>query len=308
MEQIDHFISEYNHHVGADVNATLFLHALIELGQNDLELNVRQLSNFKRNYRRDVLNISRDIVDGEIVNIDISRDGFYDILPESLTHNYRDFNGYINEVDDFKQKRKEEKQARFFYGPLENELFRFRGLVEKYESDFFSGLNLSEIIPIVREILLVDSNVPNKYVIKLFYTLIEFKTFKDQRIERVIERLESILEEKVSIHIGNIQLENLSDQENKTDDLILGVNFTLESKKNIFLPKYNFVIGPLKNSENLELFFENESLQTFVKNFLNLFIPFHIQYEFGIELNFEDQKFKLEESNFSGRLGISTVI
>jgi hypothetical protein len=49
-------------------------------------------------------------------------------------------------------------------------------------------------------------------------------------------------------------------------------------------------------------------METFVTTFFNLFLPFHFQFSFDINLNDEDEQFKMDDSIYKSRLGISTVI
>lgn len=291
-----------------DLRAELLFETLLKNKIDDLDIVIRPNGVFYRKFSKDTMNIATDANDSDILNIDTSRDGFYDILPESITHNYRNRDQRNDAVQEFKIRKKEEKEARHFYNPLENELFRFRHSIEKYESDFFSKLSTNGIADIIRIILGVEDNIPDILTVKMFYALMKLKGNASQNITDISIILEKILGEKISFTSKNIQLENGHDVVENSSDMIMGINTTLESNEEIFLKKYNFSIGPLKNPENLPHYFNHQVLESFLNTFFNLFLPFQVQYSFEIHLNPEDEKFAMDDTIYKSRLGISTVL
>jgi hypothetical protein len=291
-----------------DLKSELLFNALLDKEIDDLNIVIKSNGLFYRKFSKDKMNVAPDAINPEIINIEISRDGFYDILPESFVHNYRDKEIKDDAVQEYKNRKREEKEARHFFNPLENELFRFRHSVERYESDFFSNLSANGIVDIIKIILVVEDSIPDYLIVKMFYALLKHNQSADQSIENIIDILEDMLDEKVTYTATNIKLEHAYDVVEKNNDLIMGINTTLESHQKIFLKKYLFSIGPLKNSENLQLFFQNQTMESFVRTFFNLFLPFHVQYSFDIHLSFEDEQFTMDDSIYKSRLGISTVL
>lgn len=281
---------------------------LLKNKNDDLNIVLKPNGVFFRKYSKDTMNVATDVNDYDVLNIDISRDGFYDILPESITHNYRNRDQRNDASQEFKIRKKEEKEARHFYSPLENELFRFRHQIEKYESDFFSKISTNGIADIIRMILGVEDNIPDLLAVKMFYALMKQKGNAGQNVEDISLILEKILGEKVSFTSKNIRLENANDIEEGSGDMIMGITTTLQSSQEIFLKKYNFNIGPLKNPDNLPNYFDQQVLQNFLNTFFNLFLPFQVQYSFEIQLNAEDEVFSMDDTIYKSRLGISTVI
>lgn len=308
MESTHFFAENYRRLTPFDLRAELLFEALLKNKIDDLDIILKPNGVFYRKFSKDTMNISTDSNDSDILNIDISRDGFYDILPESITHNYRNRDQKNDASQEFKIRKKEEKEARHFYNPLENELFRFRHQIERYESDFFSKLSTNGIADIIRIILGVEDNIPDILTVKMFYALMKQKGNAGQSIEDISLILEKILGEKVSFTSRNIQLENGHDIEENSDEMIMGITTTLQSSQEIFLKKYNFNIGPLKNPDNLPNYFDEQVLQNFLNTFFNLFLPFQVQFSFEIQLNPEDELFAMDETIYKSRLGISTVI
>jgi len=304
-----HFFAEnYRQLTSFDLRAELLFEAILTNKIDDLDILLKPNGVFYRKFSKDTMNISTDPNDSDILNIDISRDGFYDILPESITHNYRNQDQRYDASHEFKIRKREEKEARHFYNPLENELFRFRHQIEKYESDFFSKISTNGIADIIRMILGIPDSIPDILTVKMFYALMKQKGNAGQNISDVAVVLEKILGENVSFTSKNIQLENGHDVVENSGEMIMGITTTLESNEEIFLKKYNFTIGPLHNPDNLPDYFSEHVLENFLNTFFNLFLPFQVQFSFEIHLNPEDEIFSMDDTIYKSRLGISTVI
>lgn len=309
MSEEKKIIQNQRHLTSFDLKTELILEALFENNiVDDFNVVIRPNGLFFRKFSKDRMNISLDFNNSDVLNIDISRDGFYDVLPESFSHNFRQSGSTTNPVEEFKIRKKEEKEARHFFNPIENELFRFRHAIEKNESDFFLNLRANGLVDIIKSILVFERNIPDTLVVKMFYALLQQKENANQNIEEIILILEEIIEEKVTFTSSNIKLENVSDVNEVEKDFIMGINTTLESNQEIYLKKYNFIIGPLKNSNNLNSYFENQTMHSFLNSFFNLFLPFHVQYTFEVLLKKKDQKFSIDDQKFKSRLGISTIL
>ena len=308
MSKNTSFINNHRQLTSFDLRVELLFDAILDKNFDDFNIVVKPRGLFYRRFSKDKMNISRDTINDSILSIEVSRDGFYDILPESITHNNRNREVRENPTQEFKNRKREEKEARHFFNPIENELFRFRHSIEKYESNFFSKLSANGIADIIKIILVVEDKIPDYLTVKMFYALLKQNESKLQSITSICEILESMIEEKVTYSTSNIKLEQVHDVVEKSNDMVLGINTTLESNQNIFLKKYNFSIGPLHNPENLQNYFKNQTLEIFVNTFFNLFLPFHDQFAFNIHLNLGDEQFVMDDSIYKSRLGISTVL
>ncbi|WP_445722673.1 hypothetical protein [Flavobacterium sp.] len=308
MTEEQYFIDNQKKLTTFDLRVELLLESLLKNNVDDLNIVLKTKGLFYRKFSKDKMHLSNDSIDKEILNIEISRDGFYDVLPESISHNFRNSNHSNDVVAEFKARRREEKDARHFFNPIENELFRFRHSIEKNESEFFSNLSANGIVDIIKTILVFKENIPDELVVKMFYAVLQQKDNANQNISSIVTTLEQILEEKITYKTENIKLESLVDNVEKSNDFIMGINTTLESNEEIYLKKYIFTIGPLKNSENLNLYFKNEVMDSFLNNFFNLFLPFHVQFDFELILNKEDELFSMDDKQYKSRLGISTLL
>lgn len=303
------FIANQKKLTAFDLRVELLLESLLENNIDDFNIILNSKGLFYRKFSKDKMHIANDSINKELLNIEISRDGFYDVLPESISHNFRNNNHNNDVVAEFKARRREEKEARNFFNPLENEFFRFRHAIEKKEADFFSSLSANGIVDIIKTILVFKENIPDELVVKMFYAILQQKDNANQSIDSIVKTLTQILEEKITYKTENIKLESLVDNVEKSNDFIMGINTTLESNEEIYLKKYIFTIGPLKNSESLNYYFKNEVMDSFLNNFFNLFLPFHVQYAFELILNKEDELFSMDDNKqYKSRLGISTLL
>ncbi|WP_130736598.1 hypothetical protein [Flavobacterium sp. J27] len=308
MNKENTFIKNHRALTVFDLKVELLFDSLLKNHVDDENIIINSKGLFYRKFSKDKMTINRDAIDTDLLNIDISRDGFYDVLPESISHNYRNTDIYSNPVEEFKTRKKEEKDARNFFNPIENELFRFRHAIEQNENHFFSNLNANGIVDIIKTILVFNEDVPNELVVKMFYALLQLKDNSNQNMDEIVSILEQIINEKVTYKTSYIKLEKVNDNNDNSSDLIMGINTTLESSERIFLKKYNFIIGPLKKSKDLSKYFQNQQMESFLNNFFNLFLPFHVQYSFDVILNKKDQAFAMGEQEYKSRLGISTIL
>jgi len=304
----DDFVVNHKSYGDSDLKAEIVYLALLA-NQSSYDINVNYKGAFYRGFRKDKMDINFDLVKKDRINLDISRNGFYDILPESFAHNNLEKIKGIDPTDEFKLRKKEEKETRNFFNPLENEFFQTLTEIENHESQFMSSLNANQLASIIREILAVESNlIPNKYVVKMFFHLLKFNDAKAQNIETICEILEDIIEEEVKFRITNQEINDSKSNQETECFSILGMNTTLTSSQKSYLKKIRFEIGPLKNSEMVEDFFEEKKINQFLNSFFNLFLPLHISYEYEIGLNLDDTKFEMGGANYKSRLGISTMI
>jgi hypothetical protein len=100
---------------------------------------------FKKKFRADVeaIKVSEGDDGRDKIEMTVNRDGIYDLLPEGVFHQpiARNANaGLTQMVSDVRRQKEEEKAARRFFQPLENEFARYATFVEEQERSFASGM------------------------------------------------------------------------------------------------------------------------------------------------------------------------
>lgn len=127
------------------------------------DLVINHSGSFRKSYRNDIEAAAHAKDGSGQVIVEINRDGIYDKLPEGLFHQTRGGSntaGLKGMVGEYRRYREEERQARKFFQPIEQELFRYAVMVEEEErklqygilsgnlaSDFYRFWNIDQSLP-----------------------------------------------------------------------------------------------------------------------------------------------------------------
>lgn len=262
---------------------------------------IKNKSTFRRSHRRDILDIG-NIEDG-LLNLNLSRNGLYDQLPEGLFHSKDTTKGKISFQQLRKTYKKEEKEARHFFSPLENEFFNQKLNVENKEQDLLNDfLNLDDNFLI--NFWKVDQSIPKKYLLKLLKLLpYTYKIAGDLELTTLC--LENIINKKVNIkktyNPNTINYRNLIEDNN-----YLGINFTLTNDYDtISQPVYNVEIGPIQE-DSIEDYIKKDGIIKFINVFYDYFFPLEVDIKTTFNVNHVDG-FLLDKEK-EPIIGLSTVI
>ncbi len=268
----------------------------------DALLLIKNESSFSRSYRRDVINVKNNR-DKDWIELKLSRDGLYDSLPEGLFHstNLGKKKNYATVRKIYKQ---EEKDARLFFTPLENEFFYQKKEIEKNERKLLYELsNLKDDFLI--DFWNIEKNIPKEYALRLIKLLpYSHKISGDFELTRL--SLEQILGVKVAF---KKKLKNNLINKDKTSNKRankLGVDMVLNSnEKQVFHPYLEAKIGPI-NGSDIDNYLTKEGVLVFIKKFFDYFLPFEI--EVVTKLIVENKEgFELNNTN-QPVMGISTKL
>lgn len=268
----------------------------------DDQLVIKNESSFSRSYRRDVISVNNNI-DKNWLELKLSRDGLYDSLPEGLFHS-NDSIKKKSYADVRKRYKQEEKDARLFFSPLENEFFFQKKEIEKNERKLLNELsNLKDDFLI--DFWNIDDDIPKIYASKLIKLLpYSYKISGNFELTRL--SLEQILGVKVSL---KKKLKNVLIDENKIENKSsnkLGIDTILNSKeKEVFYPYLESKIGPIPK-DNIDGYLTKNGILKFVDVFYSYFIPFEM--EVVTKLIVENKEgFELNNTN-QPVMGISTKL
>ncbi|WP_162903008.1 hypothetical protein [Taibaiella koreensis] len=116
---------------------------LMENGVSFDEIVIRMAGAFRKSYRNDIERVEALKDANNRLAIEINRDGLYDRLPEGLFHQTRGGSntGTLSAMTgEYRRYRDEEKLARKFFQPVEQELFRYAVLTETEERKLQFGM------------------------------------------------------------------------------------------------------------------------------------------------------------------------
>lgn len=264
---------------------------------------------FERYFSKEVANIRKrhDKEGKPLWDIFINREGMYDILPEGFFHSgsgtfFKDKNETLK---DLKRHKLEEKKARIFFLPFEQEFFKMRINKEQFEQDFFYSPEAVEEFVVFFNL---DNLNLNSYQKSSLFFIFPYIPHIIGNLKLTQTCFEIILQEKVKIAFSG------NSKELPSDLLPCGLNQTILAKDSILGDLYTstdpvikITIGPLQDCKNL-----NEFLAGNKRNMLNrlteLFIQADIEIETDLLLDEKDQTFILGSEEKECRLNLSTTI
>lgn len=312
MERLVKIINEINH-LPYDIRAEVLLNHLLEKGIiSDSEYVVKHQGQFVRCYRMDVL--SARVTDynydtTQLVEISLSRDSIYDTLPEKIFHhtkNEKQNKGVQTMLQEYKERKQQEKAARTFFSPLENEFFKLGVEIESFEQTNFRELIANEISSLFYELWDVSKDFPI-FLISKFIRLLPYSYKIVGNIPLTVKILSELLEE--DIHIKEKEFATYTDEAQGFclgEDVYLGVDMIIGTDYEDYTKHLILEIGPLKHSP-LTDYIQGGNKEKFITMFCEHFFPLEVEVHHSILLSEEKSQFELKENN-DPILGYNTCI
>ena len=283
-----------------NLKAEIIANLLYDRGVSSENLMIEMNSAFNRPFRRDVEKAKMGMdEEWEQLSLFLSRNGIYDLLPEGIVHERNEGSGRenIQELIQRHQKEKrEEKEARKFFKPFENELFRMLVKIEQQEVSLLKNQDqqfqniLVQFWGINNEL----SEAQKQFLLKITPLANSLKG----NIDKICKVLQVALGKSVSYKKELICLKR--ENPSRSEGLILGKNFVVGNATEE-LPLINFQISEVKDDEIKE-YLVGGSMYNFIIELLEYLLP--VEYE--LEINCEtDQDFL---SVGFGVLGYSSVL
>lgn len=291
----------------ADIRAEALVTEIIENSHAEMsDFTVQNLSTFKRPYRRDILNLKNSLLTDTnyTLNLNLTRNGIYDSLPEGVFHDPSDpaLKGMSYHKKREVQKL-EEKEARKFFQPIENEIFNQFVTIEKEESALinrFSDIKNNFLLRFWQ----IDPSLPVDFVMKLIKLLpYAHKISGDMDLTALC--LEKIIGEEVKFK-KSMQPYSLSHQKGDLKDK-LGVDMVLGVEESTILcPEIEVCIGPI-SKKNISHFVEGSSWMRFITVFYEYFIPMEMEVKTNVDANRDENNFVLNEKE-PAIMGLNTAL
>jgi len=309
-------ISQYVNQLPFDLKAEMLVAVLAEHRVDPGEILASFDGNLKRAWSRDIASSSVEHLEtgDNLLSIHLNRDGIYDGLPELLFHSdpgNEDLSGEEMAKNSMKV-RAEEKEARMFFQPFENEIFIQRVQLAMLENRIFNEINAEFLMGIIPHFWRVDNDLPENYVSRLKKLLpLVHQIAGDHSL--TAQCLEFILKEHVTIST----IEDNSDEIAPGDfhysgvigKSLLGVDTISGNFVNGFIGHLISSIGPIMNPETTELV-KNGRMNRFLVCFYSYFIPFELDIETKFIFEAERSLFMLNDNDDAeiSYLGYNTVI
>lgn len=315
MSNLDE-ISQYINLLPFDLKAEMLVAVLAEHRVDLGEILASFDGNLKRIWSRDIAwsGVEHLETGDNMLSIHLNRDGIYDVLPELLFHSdpgNEDLSGEEMAKNSMKL-RAEEKEARMFFQPFENEIFIQRVQLAMLENRIFNEINTDFLMGLIPHFWIVDNDLPENYVYRLKKLLpIVHKIAGDQSL--TAQCLEFILKEQVTISTIDDSFDIIAPGDFQNSGVIgeslLGVDTISGNFVNGFIYRLISTIGPIRNPETTE-FVKNGRMNRFLDCFYSYFIPFELDIETKFIFEEEQSLFILNDNADAeiSYLGYNSVI
>ena len=311
MSEISSLIQSVSE-ISADIRAEVVVGNLLESGSlSENQYIVHKEGQFARTYRRDILSSEETDFDFDTVSflrLNLSRDSIYDTLPQNMVHSIQNDTpgkGVDTMIKEYRLQQEQQKQARAFFQPFENEMFAFGVETEMFESKFLTKLNDTTTADIFYDFWGMSRDFPPILISKMIKVL-PYAHKIVGNIELSVKILSSILKEKVEIQRKGFFKYYDEEQAITLGDCHLGIDFITGHLYDDYSENYQLLIGPLQNSHFQEYIHEGK-LKQFVELFCEYFFPLEMEIEPQILLQENQELFEFNSSQPS-ILGYNTKI
>jgi hypothetical protein len=271
---------------------------------------------FKRRYSRDISGTRRlKLKNGtEVTAVQLNRDAVYDNLPEGFFHQETEHAGDAGTGSHSSKKLKEEeKAARSFFLPFENEIHTQRINLELEERQILTRFSENLSDDFSPEFWNLDPSVEQKYLPAMLRFLpVSHKIAGHARL--TAECMAYILREKVSAIQENRPVVVSSDKAGGPQSRLpglgkgrLGVDLVCGSHFTEVISCLHFDIGPLRKAETAD-YLPGGTIERFLHCFFGYFVPAETQVSFRVLAAPENRDFTLDRSGNRAILGYVTVL
>lgn len=282
--------STYNHHVLPLLNAEVFCAAIMENGVDFDMLDIFYEGGFRQNYRSDIEQVKHEN-DGDpdaTIKINLNRNGIYDNLPEGLFHQSKGSSrtsGTRDMIAEHRQYKEEEKQARRFFKPLQQELFRAGVAQEQEERRLLFAALVGDVPASFFTFWHIDKSLPARQAAMLIRVLPFAKKIKGNKA-LTAKALALVLNKTVTVQETVLQQQHTGRQQHFFEcgnDTLLGVNTICGQSVQEPSLCWHFTVHELAADEP-ESFVAHNPMGKLVQRFTDLLIPLMTDVQYTYEL------------------------
>jgi len=297
--------------ISCDFKGEVFANELTLNGISPDDILFKSKSAFKRQFEKEIqgINFEENDFTGSKIVVELNREGFYDFIPEGVTHfdvDKKAFKSSSEITDEIKLKRLQEKAARDFFQPFENEFYSANVTLENKESgsvnQFDSVLNKQLFFKTYGYLPEFDDVQIAKL---LFFLPLAYKLRgQDKMIEFMLNNL---IQFPITAVLESNFVYNKIDFQKKLVDSVLGVDSILGDSVKVFELCLLLKVSELQRKDMVD-FFEGGLYYSIIEKVIGFLMP--IDYKFKIIYDFREsdkRAFLLENEEIS-YLGYNSVI
>lgn len=267
---------------------------------------------FTREYSRDLIQteIKEDERKATLLEIQLSRGGIYDQLPEGFFFQHREQKqrglAAADMAADCKENKKREAEIRRFFLPFENDFFWQRLQLEQEESRLLEGLQSGILNDYFIEFWNIPRTIPRKFTAPLIL-LLPYAHRIAGDMSLTAECLEQLLAEEVQVSLkksffthSELVLSPGLGEARLGLDMLCGEDFREDSSL------IEFEIGPLEGSA-ISDYLPGGNRFELLEIFSRFFIPAGMDVHFEVRVGKEKENMVMDRGNYPV-LGYSTVL
>jgi hypothetical protein len=298
-----------------DLKAEAVVADLVQNGLENDDFVVVPAGTFRRRYSRDIASAGNlELKNGtRLLAINLNRDAIYDNLPEGFFHQNTEHTGSKSISKESKIIKEEEKAARKFFLPFENEIFAQRVSLELEERRILNRFSDNLADDFSAGFWRLDQSPDHRYLSSMVkFMHISHKIAGNTRLTE--KCLAAILRENVTATLlkncAPVKVNRKNGTGNASTRLgaaMLGVDFISGDEFTDLGYTMRFEIGPLRNS-GINDYLENGRISKFLQCFFGYFIPAETEVSVHVFVGPEEMGFTLEPHGEGAVLGYKTAI
>ncbi|MDN3672781.1 hypothetical protein QWY99_06925 [Flavobacterium branchiarum] len=301
LEELVYEIENISYDIRAEVVANDLLESNSILQE---EIMISNHGQFSRAYRNDILGVAihdNNYDKHEYLNIQLSRDSIYDVLPEGLVHSLSENStdkSVKQMIKEHKLQKKQELEARNFFSPFENEIFHYRTKIESVERIFLHKLNGSRPL----DFFYVFWGLPHIYpeiLVSKFIQLLPYAYKIVGDIGLACSCLASIIEEEVSYSTTTSKEYSDDKEEISLGVNRLGVDFISGNNFMDYSMNLTIEIGPITNKP-FDNYIKDGEIKKFIDCFCEHFFPMEVEVKIVLLMNQETEEFNFNKQPVLG--------
>lgn len=278
--------STYEKQLTALLKAEVVCAELLGNGMTFDRLQYLPNGSFKKSYRSDIDSIS-DMENG--IAITVNRDGIYDKIPEGVFHQTKGNSGtrVSDMVAEHKRYKAEEKNARRFFNPIEQEFFRYKLMVEENERSLTGSLQDENMLQLLRQFWNLEEALPQDAVNRFIQMLPWCATIKNN-LFLTAQTLSFILNKNVVATEGVTEEQLVATENPLLGEGVLGMNMVAGCSCLEFSVVWNFSITDI-NAAEIAFYTPHHSYGKLLKKFEEYFLPIEVDAHYHYETKTEEE-------------------
>lgn len=255
---------------------------------------IKRLGGFKQRYRDDVERVDVGTDDygvKQLFELWLNRDGIYDVLPEGLFHQTKGSartTRLEDMIEEHKQFKEEEKEARKFFMPLEHEFFMYGVRVEQQERAIQHGFIKGQFPDALYRFWEISRMLP-PHAQEVFMRIMPWVKHITGSIHYTKQVLELLVQKRVIATTSRKERIGTKSSGFTLGDRTLGETTVSGRTYEDDVLKWTFIITDLSPQE-CGLFIPGASMRNVIDRFDEVFIPIYVdtQYEYETTVDSKD--------------------